>query len=81
MTSTEGCCDSPETGRAGNRNDEPSQQKPGRTVHDNVVVPSMMVAVRISSMNGKLVVGAIGLLVSAVAVYEFLLLRGLTPST
>ena len=81
MTLTEGCRDAPETGRAGNRNDEPSQQEPGRTVHDNVVSPSMMVIVGISSMNGKLVVGAIALFVSAVAIYEFLLLRGLAPSS
>ena len=50
-------------------------------MHDKVVNTSMMVAAENSSMNGKLVVGAIGLLVGAVAIYEFLLLRGLAPSS
>ena len=50
-------------------------------MHDKVVNTSMMVAVEISAMNGKLVVGAIALFVTAVAIYEFLLLRGLAPST
>ena len=50
-------------------------------MHDNVVNTPMMVVVGISSMNGKLVVGAIALFVSAVAIYEFLLLRGLAPSS
>ena len=41
----------------------------------------MMVAEMNSGMNGKLVVGAIGLFVTAVAIYEFLLIRGLAPNT
>ena len=46
-----------------------------------VVNASMMDVFRISSMNGKLVVGAIALFVGAVAIYEFLLVRGLAPTT
>ncbi len=41
----------------------------------------MMVAETRMLMNGKVVVGAIAIFVTAIAIYEFLLVKGLAPNS